>query len=110
MTLRRSRHLRLFAFRLFETLLNAPSQIVVDSAHLRVEVDERALQIQMPKTRHPPEAWPAQWKIMSSYGVASRSIICITPVYCSLVKPNIVIGTRIAIVPPLCPVHLVGKD
>jgi hypothetical protein len=30
--------LRLFAFQLFETLLNTPSQIVVESALLRVEI------------------------------------------------------------------------
>ena len=32
---------------------------------------------------------------MPSCGVASRSSICITPMYCSFVKPDIVIGTRL---------------
>ena len=74
MTLRRSRHLRLFAFRLFETLLNAPSQIVVDSAYLRVEVDERALQIQMPKTRHPPEACTVEDHALLRRGVEIKHL------------------------------------
>jgi len=64
----------------------------------------------MPKTRHPPEAWHVEWKIMPSCDVASRSKHVHNPVHCSFVKPNIVIGTRIAIVPPLWPVHFVGKD
>jgi hypothetical protein len=49
LTLRWYRRLRLFAFRLFETLLNALSQIVVDSAHSLVEVDEHALQSKYPR-------------------------------------------------------------
>jgi len=42
---------------------------------------------------------------MPSCGMASRLSICMTPMYCSLVKPDIVIGTRS---PLFAPQLLVG--